>query len=90
MTLSVTLPNDSSNAAWRLNGQTISVVIDIGTNVKALKQQISDVQGGMPPSKMQIRHPVHGFLKDSMTLGSYNLISGTVLQLTVRSRGGRK
>ena len=87
VSLSVTLPNDATNAAWRLNGQTISVMIDIGANVKALKQQIGDMQGGMPASKMQIRHPIHGFLKDTMTLGHYNLLSGTVLQLSVRSRG---
>ena len=63
--------------------------IDKNTS-KTLKQQIGDMQGGMPPSKQQLKHAVHGFLKDNFTLGYYNLISGSELQLTVRSRGGKK
>ena len=86
----IRLPNDASNAAWKLAGQTISVTTDIQATVKTLKQQISDMQGGMPPSKQQLKHAVHGYLKDNFTLGYYNLISGSELQLTVRSRGGRK
>ena len=74
VTLAVRLPNDASNPA----------------SVKALKQQISEMQGKMPVSKMQLKHPVHGFLKDAQTLGYYNLMSGMELQLSVRSRGGRK
>ena len=73
-----------------MNGQVISVTIDISASVKTLKQQISDSQGGMPVSKQQLKHMVHGFLKDNNTLGYYNFVSGTEVQLTVRSRGGRK
>ena len=90
VTLSIRLPTDASNPAWNLKGQTVSVVIDIGASVKALKQQISEMQGKMPVSKQQLKHPVHGFLKDAQTLGYYNLMSGMELQLSVRSRGGRK
>lgn len=73
-----------------MNGDVISVTIDISASVKTLKQQISDSQGGMPASKQQLKHATHGFLKDGNSLGYYNLVSGTELQLTVRSRGGRK
>lgn len=90
VTLSIRLPIDNSNPAWRLNGDVISVTIDISASVKTLKQQISDSQGGMPASKQQLKHATHGFLKDGNSLGYYNLVSGTELQLTVRSRGGRK
>ena len=55
-----------------------------------VKQQIGSIQGNMPESKQQLKHAKHGFLKDAQTLGYYNLTSGTELQLTVRSRGGRK
>lgn len=90
VSLTIHLPVDNSNPTWALRGQAITVVIDIGATVKALKQQISEMQGGMPISKQQLKHAVHGFLKDAQTLGYYNLVSGMELQLTVRSRGGRK
>ena len=90
VSLTIRLPVDNSNAAWGLRGQTITTLIDIGATVKTLKQQISELQGGMPISKQQLKHAVHGFLKDAQTLGYYNLVSGMELQLTVRSRGGRK
>ena len=90
ITLQVKLPVDSSNPAWNLNGQVISVTIDIGATIKMVKQQIGSIQGNMPESKQQLKHAKHGFLKDAQTLGYYNLSSGTELQLTVRSRGGRK
>ena len=88
--MTVKLPVDASNPAWRLNGQSVAVTIDVQATVKTLKQQIGDMQGDMPPSKQQLKHAVHGFLKDNFTLGYYNLISGSELQLTVRSRGGKK
>ena len=90
VSLTIRLPVDNSNPAWGLRGQTITTLIDIGATVKTLKQQISELQGGMPISKQQLKHAVHGFLKDAQTLGYYNLVSGMELQLTVRSRGGRK
>ena len=90
VTLSIRLPVDAANPDWKLNGEVVSVTIDISATVKTLKQQIGDAQGGMPASKQQLKHSSHGFLKDNYSLGYYNLTSGTELQLIVRSRGGRK
>lgn len=90
ISIQVKLPVDSTNPAWNLNGQAITVTIDIGATVKMLKQQIGSIQGGMPESKQQLKHATYGFLKDAQTLGYYNLSSGAELQLTIRSRGGRK
>ncbi len=88
-------PADDSNPAWGLVGQVL--VLEVGSvmrSVKELKEQLSSMLGEMPGNKMQLKHLEQGvFLKDTQSLASYNLgdpDSPTVLELSVRSRGGRK
>ena len=45
--------------------------------------------GDMPVSKQQLRGP-SGFLKDTLSLAFYNIGPGATLELTTRSRGGRR
>ncbi len=45
--------------------------------------------GGLPPSKYQFKH-WSGFLKDSNSLASYNIAPGEVIELQLRTRGGRR
>lgn len=45
--------------------------------------------GGLPPSKYQFKH-WSGFLKDSNSLASYNIAPGEVIELHLRTRGGRR
>ena len=92
VTLQVQCPADESNAAWNLQGQTLSVTVgSVMFSVKELKEQLSSLLGGMPPGKMQVKSPLHGFLKDGQSLASYNIGApeSAYLELRTRSRGGR-
>ncbi len=44
----------------------------------------------MPIAKQQLKAPVVGFLKDSLTCAHYNLENDTILELSARQRGGRR
>ena len=102
--LYVQLPQDSSVPAWNLHGQRITIGTDSGGSsggneqqqlrvtdpVKALKDAIAQATG-MPANKQQLRIGSSGpFLKDAATLASLLLGDGCVLELTVKSRGGRR
>ncbi len=92
VTLQLQCPVDESNAAWGLQGQTLSLPVgSVMRSVKELKEQLSPLLGGMPLNKMQIKSPLHGFLKDGQSLASYNVGApdSSFLELRTRSRGGR-
>jgi len=74
---------------WKLNGQTVSVKIDLMSTVKALKEKVGEMVGGMPAKSQKLKHGA-AFLKDNLTLAYYNLGPGTMLELGVQARGGRK
>ena len=60
---------------------------------KDLKEKLSSVLGGMPPNKMQIRirdRADLGFLKDAQSLAALNIEHNSYLEMTLRSRGGKK
>jgi splicing factor 3A subunit 1 len=84
----VNIPSDSSST-WELRGQTLSVSINVTQSVKELKDCIGVLIGGMPPNKQQLKSP-HGFMKDKETLAALNIGEGVTLELSVRSRGGRR
>jgi hypothetical protein len=44
---------------------------------------------GLPGSKYQFKH-WSGFLKDSNTIAHYNIAPGEVIELQLRTRGGRR
>jgi hypothetical protein len=44
----------------------------------------------MPASKQQLRFAALGFLKDGQTLAELNIGSGAVLELSLKSRGGKR
>jgi hypothetical protein len=89
----VSVPNDPSSAAWLLNGQVIEVSLPVTASGKELKDILAGSLGGMPANKQQIRikaKPDVGFLKDTQSLASLNIGHGAALEMTVRSRGGKK
>ena len=59
------------------------------TLVKDLKEMLGRELCGMPINKQQLKHS-SGFLKDNQTLASYNIGNAAHLELSVRSRGGKK
>lgn len=89
VSVSVKCPLDDSNPAWQLLGQTVVVDVDCGDSIKALKTKLRDALGGMPENKQQLKHDRLGFLKDALSLAHFNIRSGDVVELVVRSRGRR-
>lgn len=58
--------------------------------MKDLKDCIGVLIGGMPSNKQQLKSPC-GFLKDKDTLASLNIGgANSTLELSVRSRGGKR
>lgn len=88
VTIQVQVPNATDKSEWRLNGQTIPVVLDLTDTVSALKAKVQD-ETGMPPAKQKISYEGM-FFKDSNTVAYYNLLSGTTVHLQIKERGGRK
>jgi splicing factor 3A subunit 1 len=87
-TLQVVVPMQEHDT-WKLNGQTVSIKIDLTSTVKVLKEKLGDMLGGMPSKSQKLKHGV-AFLKDNLTLAYYNLGPGTMLEMGVAVRGGRK
>lgn len=84
----VNIPTDS-NSTWELRGQSLSVCVGVTQTVKELKDCIGALIGGMPPNKQQLKSS-SGFLKDKDTLASLNIGDSHILELSVRSRGGKR
>jgi hypothetical protein len=92
ITLHITVPNNATaniNPAWDLRGQTMDISISVTKTVKELKDLIGEAVGGMAGSKQQLKGP-SGFLKDQQTLASLNIGPGCSLEMTARSRGGKR
>jgi len=60
-------------------------------SVKELKELLSTHHvNGMPPGKQQLKIQELGFLKDTSTLAALNIGDGTNIELSAKSRGGKK
>lgn len=88
--LNIFLPRDTSNISWNLHGQTISIDVDVMSSVKAVKEYLQTQLGGMPVSKIQLKSPGMGFLKDSLSLAYLNIGPESNLELVPKVRGGRR
>jgi len=87
--LNISIPRDTSNTAWNLNGQNISLQVDVMTTVKAIKESLQTHLGSMPINKIQLKSSGIGFLKDSHSLAYLN-IGSTDLEMVPKVRGGRR
>jgi splicing factor 3A subunit 1 len=88
--LYVTTPNDPSSAMWNLNGQTVSVSLTVTATVKDLKDRLAEQLGGMPVNKQVLKTPLAGFLKDTQSLAALNIGEGALIELSVKTRGGKR
>ena len=71
-------------------GQTAAPVRELVTDTtKAVKEKLGLLLGGLPPNKMQLKHPTLNFMKDAISLAQYNVASGDMLELKFKSRGRR-
>lgn len=87
--IGVLAPIDSSNANFNLRGQEETVSVNIMATIKQLKDLLTEKFGGMPGNKMQLKGRL-GFLKDTQSLASLNIGDKSKLELSLRSRGGKK
>ncbi|KAJ3257421.1 splicing factor 3a, subunit 1 [Chytriomyces hyalinus] len=62
----------------------------IESSVGDLKERISEKLANMPVGKQKLANGAGVFLKNSESLGYYNMKSGETLVLKVQTRGGRK
>lgn len=91
VTLQISIPLDVSNKAWNFNGQTLNLAVNVMTKVKAIKEKLQPLLGGMPINKIQLRSTSIGFLKDATSLAFYNIgHMNPHLELVPKTRGGRK
>jgi len=88
ISISVSVPTQDHDT-WQLKGQTATVEIAVMSSVKDFKEKLGGILGGMPVKSQKLKHGAV-FLKDSLTLASYNIGPGATLELGVQSRGGRK
>ena len=89
VTINVAVPNDPSIKDWSFSGQTLRVSLSVRNTVKDLKDMVGEQLGGMPANKQQLKG-TSGFLKDSQSLASLNIGDGAYLELSLRSRGGKR
>lgn len=89
--LNISIPRDTSNTAWNLDGQTISLQVDVMSSVKAIKESLQTHLGSMPINKIQLKSPDIGFLKDSLSLAYLNIgYPDASLEMVPKVRGGRR
>jgi len=88
VSFTVSVPRVEDKPEWKLNGQLLHLSFPVTENISAIKAKIND-EVGMPPGKQKLQLDSL-FLKDAMTLGYYNMMSGTNIQLQLKERGGRK
>ena len=91
ISICIRVPHDPTNSNWNFNGQTIDITVKATSQVKELKEMLRDQLGGMPPNKMQLKHPSYGFMnKDGLTMAYFNVGPMTTIDLVPKTRGGRK
>eukprot|EP01038_Epipyxis_sp_PR26KG_P004049 gene4049-5791_t len=92
ISLNISLPVDNTVATWNLNGQLLVIPnLSLQSSIKELKDILSEQYlGSMPSSKQQLKSSSLGFLKDTSSLAALNLLNGSILELTLKSRGGKR
>ncbi|XP_072163145.1 splicing factor 3A subunit 1-like [Diadema setosum] len=84
----VLVPLVQDKPEWKLQGQRITLNMPLTDQVSVIKAKLFE-QLGIPAGKQKLQHEGL-FIKDSNSLAFYNFIHGTVVQLQLKERGGRK
>jgi len=91
ITIKVSIPNDPEFGQWNFIGQMLQLTLRLADPLQALKDKLKSMLGNMPDKKMKINIADGPFLnKDEKSFAFYNIGNGTILQLGVKERGGRK
>lgn len=67
----------------------VSLNVSYTTKLSEVKAQLVPFLSGLKPNKMQLKHPAHGFMKDSLSLAYYNVSDNTEVLLVPKVRGRR-
>ncbi|KAJ8678963.1 hypothetical protein QAD02_014750 [Eretmocerus hayati] len=86
--VNILVPIMTEKPEWKLNGQTLNITLQITDSVSAMKARIHELTG-MPPGKQKLQYEGM-FFKDNNSLAYYNLMSGSMIALQPKERGGRK
>ncbi|XP_063957243.1 splicing factor 3A subunit 1-like isoform X1 [Lytechinus pictus] len=84
----VVCPLVQDKPEWKLHGQRITLNMPLTDQVSVIKAKLFE-QLGIPAGKQKLQHEGL-FIKDSNSLGFYNFMHGTVVQLQLKERGGRR
>merc|ERR1719474_70053 len=84
----VIVPQMPDKPEWKLEGQMLTLTLQLTDTVNTIKQRIME-ELGMPQGKQKLQHE-NIFLKDANSLAYYNITPGTMLNLQLKERGGRK
>jgi len=83
----VKVPKDDSKKEFQFRGQTLTFTMKLTVNVEVLKQRIHSVLTiPMNKIKLRVQNGVH--LKDGASLAFFNINGATVLDLSLKVRGG--
>lgn len=88
LTLTVNVPNMPDKPELNMNGQCLSITLNLTDMVSVIKNKINE-QIGLAPGKQKLQYEGI-FIKDSNTLAYYNMSDSSILQLALKERGGRK
>lgn len=88
LSLNISVPNMPEKPELNLNGQTLSVTLNLTDMVSVIKSKINE-QLGLAPGKQKLQYEGI-FIKDSNTLAFYNMLEGSVIQMQLKERGGKK
>jgi splicing factor 3A subunit 1 len=88
VTFKVLVPAMPDKPEWKLEGQMLSLTMELTDTVTSIKSRIHE-ELGMPPGKQKLQQETL-FLKDAMSLAYYNVMPGTMMALQLKERGGRK
>lgn len=87
-TITVTVPKDESSA-FNLQGQSIPLSLMATATIKEVKELLSAHLASLPAGKYQLKAAT-GFLKDTQSLAACNLGPNSLLEISMKTRGGKK
>lgn len=88
ITINVQIPKEESKPEWKLQGQTISLTVDLKDTITLVKEKLKELVL-VPANKQKIKTLTLPILKDQQTLASYNVMNGTTFILGLKERGGK-
>lgn len=88
ITFKVQVPHVADKPEWKLNGQLLNFTLAPKETVTTIKNRIQE-QLGVPLGKQKLQFD-GVYVKDNQSLAGCNITPGSMVQLQLKERGGRK